>query len=677
MSSLATASEPSPTGPAAPPTRRANPDLALGAAIAVGLGVIAFVTTGGTDLGPNTWAEIALIAVGTALGVAAVLLSASARSWGSSSLLLFAALAAWTAASVAWSVRPDESWVEAGRTASYLAAFGGALALARLMPERWSAIIGAVAALTVVVSAYALLVKVFPGTFDPSTTTGRLRLPFDYFNAVGQLAALGVPAWVWLGARREGGALTRTLAVPALGLLTTTLILSYSRGAIVIVAIGLALWFAIVPLRLRAALVLGLGLLGGLAATAWALHEHPISHDNFALAARTSSGHKFGLVLIALVVIQTIVGLIVATRMDRAQLPARTRRRVGTGLVALVALAGLGGLGVVFATGKVSKAWTQLTSPNSGGASNNPNRLLATGSSRGRYWNESLKVGEHALLKGTGAGGFATAHLRYYSNAGALAVDHGHGYLFQTFADLGLVGVALSLALLVAWGISAARSIDIRRRGPPTSERIGILTLLVTVIVWGLGSAIDWTWFIPGIALPGLVCAGWLAGRGPIDQPVGRAARARFGAPGAIFSVTATAAIVLLIGWTVFQPLRSANADAAALTAAANGDTATAIAKASAAADEDSVSVDPLFDLSGFYHASGENAAALNALDRAISRQPDNPDTWLEKGKLLSELGRFRAALVPLRRAAELDVDARVAVGIGLYNVSHPRHPIK
>jgi tetratricopeptide (TPR) repeat protein len=382
-------------------------------------------------------------------------------------------------------------------------------------------------------------------------------------------------------------------------------------------------------------------------------------------------------VLIALVVIQTIVGLIVARRMDRAQLSARMRVRVGTGLVALVVLAGLGGLGAVVATGKFSRAWTQLTSPNSGGASNNPNRLLATGSSRGRYWNESLKVGEHALLKGTGAGGFATAHLRYYSNAGALAVGHGHGYLFQTFADLGLVGVALSLALLVAWGISVARPADIRRRGPPGPERIGILTLLVTVLVWGLGSAIDWTWFIPGVALPGLVCAGWLAGRGPIDQPVGRAPRPRSGAPGAILAVTATTAIVLLIAWTIFQPLRSANADAAALTAAANGDTAAAIARASAAADEDSVSVDPLIDLSGFYHATGDNTAALQALDRAISRQPDNPATWLEKGKLLSKLGRLREALVPLRRAARLDVDDRVAVAIALHELSHPRHPIK
>jgi tetratricopeptide (TPR) repeat protein len=682
MSSAATASGGRRSRTAAVALRRLTPDTALGAVIAVGLGVIAFVTTGGTDLGSNTWAEIVLIVIGAALGVAAILLSAPGRAWGMPALLLFAALAIWTAVSVAWSVQPAQSWVEAGRTASYAAAFGGALALARLMPGRWRGMLGAVAVLTVVVSGYALLVKVFPATFDPSDTVGRLRLPLDYFNAVGQLAALGVPAWLWTGARREGGTLTHALAVPALSILFAALVLSYSRGTIVIVVLGLALWFALVPLRLRGALVLGLGALGGAVVTAWALHEHAISHDGFTLAARTSAGHKFGLVLIALVLIQTAVGLVVATRIDRLKLTEAARRRAGMALIGLVVLVGIGAIGAVTAssrglTGTISHVWNQLTSPNSGGTSNNPSRLLATGSSRGRYWNEALKVGEHALLKGAGAGGFATAHLRYYSNAGALAVSHAHGYLFETFADLGLVGVALSLALLVAWALSAAQATGLRRRGPPVPEQIGLITLMVIVVVFGLGSAIDWTWFIPGTILPALLCAGWLAGRGPLDQPVGHASRPRLGAPGAILAISATTVVVLLVAWTIFQPLRSAHADSAALTAATKGDTAAAIADARAAADEDPVSVDPLFELAYLYHGSGDNAAALSELDRAISRQPDNPSTWTEKARLLTELGRLREALAAARRAAALDVDARVAVDIALYNLSHPSHPIK
>jgi hypothetical protein len=652
-------------------------DVVLGGLIAVGLGVIGFVTTGGTDLGPNTWAEIILIVIGAGLLLAAALLSVPARAWGATALLLFAALAAWTAASVAWSVQPADSWVEAARTTSYLAAFASGLALARLMPGRWAGVLGSVAALTAVVSAYALLVKVFPATLDPNGTTGRLRLPFDYFNAVGYLAALGMPAWAWLGARRDGSALTRALAMPALGVLSTALVLSYSRGAIVIAALGMAMWFVLVPLRLRAAMLLGLGVLGGLIATAWALHERPVSHDNFALAARTSAGHKFGLVLIGLIAIQTIVGLAIATRLDRVSLAPATRKRVGSALIALVVVVGIAGIGAILATGKISQIWNQLTSPNSGGTGNNPSRLLATGSSRGRYWNEGLKVGEHALLKGTGAGGFATAHLRYYSSTGSLAVEHAHSYLVETFADLGLVGLMLSLALLGAWVRATSKAVDFRRRGPPSAERIGLITLLTTVVVFGLGSAVDWTWFIPGITVPALMCAGWLAGRGATDRPVGSNQRRRLGAPGTIFAITATAAVVLLVGWTIFQPLRSANADAAAFSAATRGDTRAAINDARTAANEYPVSVDPLFDLAVFYHAAGDNGAALGALDQAISRQPSNPATWYEKWQLLSELGRRSEALSALRAAARLSRDDATALAIVLYNGSHPRHPIK
>jgi tetratricopeptide (TPR) repeat protein len=195
--------------------------------------------------------------------------------------------------------------------------------------------------------------------------------------------------------------------------------------------------------------------------------------------------------------------------------------------------------------------------------------------------------------------------------------------------------------------------------------------------VFGLGATVDWTWFIPGITLPALVCAGWLAGRGPIERPVGGGPRPRLGAPGTILAITATAAALLVIGWTIFQPLRSANSAAAALTAATRGDTAMAIADARAAANEDPVAVDPLFDLAQIYHASGQNAAALAELDRAISRQPNNPATWYQKWQLLTQLGRPREALTALRGAARLSRDDATALAIVLYNRAHPRHPIK
>ncbi len=90
----------------------------------------------------------------------------------------------------------------------------------------------------------------------PDETFARLREPFGYWNAVGLMAALGVPPLLWLAARRSGHAAVNALAWPALGLLIVCLMLSYSRGALVALLVGLAFWFAVVPLRLRAAAAL-------------------------------------------------------------------------------------------------------------------------------------------------------------------------------------------------------------------------------------------------------------------------------------------------------------------------------------------------------------------------------------------------------------------------------------
>ena len=45
------------------------------------------------------------------------------------------------------------------------------------------------------------------------------------------------------------------------------------------------------------------------------------------------------------------------------------------------------------------------------------------------------------------------------------------------------------------------------------------------VVVFGVHSLVDWTWYVPGDACVALLCAGWLAGRGPLGA--GRRRRPR------------------------------------------------------------------------------------------------------------------------------------------------------
>jgi hypothetical protein len=684
-------SSPRPT-PAISSTRSArpwlSPDLLLGAAAAVAFSAVAFACTGGIDLAPNTWVQVGLVVLGAAAAVAVVLVGARGPAWGGLTLGLFAALAALTYASIAWSVQPATSWLEANRTLSYLAAFGAAAALARIAPERWRPLLGGVAAASVIVCAYALLVKVFPGSLDPVDPYGRLQAPFDYWNAVGLMAALGLPPCLWAGARQEPGPFLRALSVPALAVLITALVLCYSRAAVVVAVVGVGTWFAFAPLRLRSALILALGAAAGGAMAAWGLATRGISADHVALATRTSAGHNFGVVIIVVLCLATAAGFAAAFALDRVVLPARIRRGVGAGLIGVVAVIPVAGVVALAAssrglTGEVSHVWNTLTNPN-GVVGDQPGRLVQLSNSRAHYWSIGLKVGEHHLLAGAGALGFATAGERYpgpgvWSNQFHTHVGHAHSYLVETFADFGLIGVAISLALLVAWTLATARTFELswpRRslpaRGPPpgagappstdagrartaartvdagaawtvdagvpptkwTAERVGLIAVLATVFTFGVHSLVDWTWFIPGTAVPALACAGWLAGRGPLRSPVGRlpARRSPTRSLGTAAGVTVIVLIAVLAVWVIVQPLRSSDAYSAAITAAVRGNGRAALTDARSAAAENPVSVDPLFLLARLYADAGDPVAARSQLVDAVSRQPSNPQSWQELG---------------------------------------------
>jgi len=641
---------------------RVSTDAVLGGAVAAAFTLCVFVTTGGDDLGPNTWSEIALVLLGAGLGVAARLRSARGRAWGTGTVWLFVALAALTIASISWSVQPATSWVEANRTVSYLAAFGGAVALARLAPTRWPALVGAVAAGTSIVCSYALLVKVFPGTFDPIDQIGRLRLPFGYWNAVGLIAAIGLPACLWAGARRERTRVLRGLAVPAIAVLVTTLVLSYSRSAVAVAVIGLAYWFAVVPLRLRAASVLALGAAGAGVLIAWALATHPLTHDHESLAARTSAGHSFGLLLVVVLGAMTIAGFALQLAIDRLHLPDQLKRRIAIALLCLVALVPVGALAGVAAssrglTGEISHVWNSLTSSSPPVVGDSAGRLLELGNSHSVYWREGLKVGEHALLKGVGAGGFATAQGFYYS--AQKVAQNAHSYEVQTFADLGLLGILISLALFVAWVACAKRAVAFRRRAPHelTAERAGLHTLLAIVLVYGLQASVDWTWFIPGPTVLALVCAGWIAGRGPLSPPVGAVPeRIAISSPRVAASLAMLAGGLLLVCWAMWQPLRSADADGAAVTALANRNTATALADARTAANSDPLDYQPLWTEAAVYSRLGDRTAVIAAYRKAISVQPKNAQTWQKLGEYDLQIHRPRAALPLLLTAHRLDL---------------------
>lgn len=633
-------------GPAARLQADADGFAAVG--LAAALCAIAFVTKGGDAVAQNTWAQIALTMIGATLAALAMLTGNRGPAWGLGTAMLFAALTALTLLSVTWSVQPENSWLEGSRTVSYLAVFGGAVAAARLWPRRSSTVVMAMAITATVVCGYALLVKVSPRALDATDTLGRLSAPFDYWNATGALAAIGLPACLWAGARQNVSWVLRSTAVPASGVLITVIVLSYSRGALLAAAAGLIVWFAVVPLRLRGAVVLLAGAVGAGIPTAWALSNHAITHDNVALSARAAAGHTFGLVLAGTLLLLAVIGCAAMVAMDRVQVRYELRRRFGTFLICAAACVPVAGVVAIAVSHRgLSGELSQLTNTR-GGVGNQPGRLTQASNSRPRYWKEGLVVGEHHLLSGAGALGYGTARTRYTKDW--YGVGHAHSYLIETFADLGLLGVAISLGLLAAWSVAARRTL--RSPGSVGPERAALATLLAVVVAFGLHSAIDWTWFVPGVAIPALLCAGWLAGLGPGGQRVGIGARRR-GRPVAL-AAAGVLALALVLCWVIWQPLRAQQDTAAGLLAASQGDANTALGHLEAAESRDPASIEALWDQSAIELGVGRAPAAREALVRAVSRQPDNAATWTRLGEF--DLAQHRPpALSELQRALSLD----------------------
>ena len=690
MSSLASGADPR---VARPHTRTitvpwAGPTGWLTGAVALAILLATFVARGGVRLEPTTWVEIASMLAGAVLVAVACFRTAGQKLYGAPYLIAFALLAAYTAVSTAWSIAPSDSWLEANRAFSYLAVAVGAVALVRLMPDRWAGLLYGVLAGSVLVCLWALLTKVFPASLAPDEQLARLRAPFEYWNSVGLTAAMAVPPLLWLAARRTGYGLASALAWPALGLVFVCMMLSYSRGSLIALAVGLAVWFAAVPLRLRAVAALVCSALAAVPVVLWAFAQDGLTVDRAPMGARVDAGHELGALLLLLVAVLAVAGLAVGFRTSTHPPDERTRRLAGRGLLGalavvpvavLIALAASpGGIG-----GQTTEAWHKLTDPRAKTPGNTPDRLRATSSVRAQYWEEALKVHEVSTAVGTGAGSYSTARLRYRTN-GDLIVRHAHGYLVQTLSDLGWVGVGLALLTGLAWVLTAARSLGmrVRDRGLPfDAERVALWTMAAGVVIFGAHSAIDWTWFVPGNVLPALLLAGWVAGRGPLrarleaagapaEEPAGptiadavagpEPARPgwRRALPAPVPGVLAALALAtaLVAAWAAYQPVRAENLGDKAIDQADKGAYEQAVATAEKAVDVNPVSVDPLFELAAIQQGRGQTPEAKAALIKATEVQPGSAEAWRRLGQFrLDALSEPRTALKDFQVAYYLD----------------------
>lgn len=193
----------------------------------------------------------ATLAIAAWLALAAVVVLPGAvvpsTTAGRVAILALLGLAGWTALAQLWAPLVEAAREDVWRLALYAAALPLAVVA---FGERWAAraLEPALALLALLVVGYGLLGEA--GVLDLHASfaaDGRLEQPLSYWNAMGALAAVGVLLAGRVASDRTRAAWLRAVAAVALVPLLAGLYLTYSRGALAALALGLVVLALVAP----------------------------------------------------------------------------------------------------------------------------------------------------------------------------------------------------------------------------------------------------------------------------------------------------------------------------------------------------------------------------------------------------------------------------------------------
>jgi hypothetical protein len=455
---------------------------------------------------PRAWAGVvvwALVVVALALEPGS--LPRSRAAWVTIGGLF--AFGGWTLLSILWAPIAGDAYHAGQIVFLYLGALiAAALLLRDPAAQRFTE--PALAAGALIVIGYGISERLLPGLlhFARSVSAqGRLEQPLTYWNAMGELAALGFVLSTRVAGDARRPAVLRGLATAACAPLGMGLYLSFSRGALFAGAAGLVALIVAAPRRAQLeAIVLGV-VAGGLATAAAAPFAGVAS-----LAGSLATRERQGAITLALLIVIALAAGGAGWRRARRSPDAELRLPRHAGRVALAVICT--GLAVAIIVGSKETAGVPL----SGGAS----RFATLQSDRYTYWRVALRAFAAEPVHGVGAGGWSVWWLRYRPFADG--AQDAHSLPLQTLAELGLVGIVL-LGVFVGGVAWAAR--DAHRLAPGLAA--GPIAGLVT---YAAHAPLDWDWQMPAVTLVAIALAGGvLALAEPARRRDGAGFRARRG----------------------------------------------------------------------------------------------------------------------------------------------------
>ena len=468
---------------------------------------------GGYFAGEPAAAALVLLIV---LAARIMLASDPAAGIGRGLLVAGAALALfalWTLVSGSWSDASGRALVEFDRALLYLVALvlfgsfaGGADGL------RW--MIRGLALAAVAVCAVALITRLLPGVWsvDYQSISVRLSYPVTYWNALGLLASVGIVLCFGMTSSEREARVVRVLSCAAIPLLAVALLITLSRGSILVALIGVVVFAVVGHPR---ALVSGLVAAGAATAVAvgYAYHSDLVlSSQPFTSAAR-EQGETLAVVVAVCVVGAAILRTLLLPADDRLAAidlaPPARRRLLGAGVAAVVVA-----LAAIVVAVDLPHQYDRFVNAEAvtTAAGADPRARLSDPSSNGRVtqWRIAFHQFERTPLRGRGAGTYEIVWNQYRPTA--IEVRDGHTLYLEVLSELGLVGFAFIAAAILAILVGIA----LRVRGP---NRALYATVFAAALAWAIAAGIDWHWEMAVVTLWFFALGGAALAREPRDAP--------------------------------------------------------------------------------------------------------------------------------------------------------------
>lgn len=599
----------------------------------------------GSSDGPLIWigglaiVGVAAAAVSASMGTLAVPVLTPAALVAAGCLVAFVV---WQGISLLWSIEPDRTWNYFNRGLVYLAflLLGLVAGTARRSP-RYAA--SALAVVTAAAVCVALATKIFPGLSAETQQVARLNSPVGYWNVLALLAVFALPLALWIAAPRSRPDWMRALGVVYLYAALVALLLTFSRGGVVVGAAAVALWIAISRPRLESAAALAIALPAVLAVAGWAFSRPGLTKDAQPHSLQVHDGRWFGLALVVGAAAAFAAAWWLSGYERRRPLAEAWRLLLGRAAVGAVVLAVLVGIGALASAGitpsRVLRKFNEPAARSQGQGANNLTNL--TSSSRWNWWQEAWQSWRANTVIGTGAGTFDLTHRKLRVD-GTVATEP-HNLPLQFLAETGIVGFILFLGIAFA---AAAALIETLRR-LEGEDRLAAGALAVALFAYVTHGVVDFDWDFVSVTAPAAAALGLLLAAGrPARQPV----PARRG-----LAAVATGAVAVALLYSLVSPWFSSRRVDDAYSALAEGDAATAVSDARSAHDLNPVSIEPMLVWAAAEFARGNVHRAGALYTQAIAIQPDNWRPWYYRARLLDRVAGPKAGLFDALQAASRD----------------------